>query len=156
MKTLTLVFENCEELSFEINHQTHFHIEKMDKGYNLDTESGEMVESYSFSKGFLMIPKNVKVLPQVGLSKFINNGDCNLQRILNYNDITSIIPPDKQVFYPKWVGCQNNCYQKSYKTEEGNILVDFGECMKNQEDIYFYSEDEYDMLQIVDAYCYNY
>ena len=152
-KILTLVFENCEELSLQVNYQTHFHIETMNKGYNLDSSSGEMKESYSFSKGYLMIPKSIKVLLQTGLSSFINKGNCDLKRILDYNDITSIVTPDKQMFYPKWVGCQNNSYQKSYKTEEGNILVDFGDCMKNQEDIYFYSEDEHSMLQIVDAYC---
>lgn len=153
MKTITLVFENCEELSFEITHQTHFHIETLNKGYNLDTSTGEMEESYSFSKGYLMIPKATKVLPQTGLSRFLNSGECNLQRILDYNDITSITTPDKQHFYPKWVGCQNNCYQKSYITGEGNILIDFGECMKNQEDIYFCSENEHEMLQVVDSHC---
>ena len=46
-KYLTLIFENCEDLSVGMNHQVSFHIEELKKGHNLNHESGEM-EGYTY------------------------------------------------------------------------------------------------------------
>lgn len=151
-KYLTLIFENCEDLSVGINPQVSFHIEELKKGYNLNHESCEMEGYTYFEKGYLVLPKNCSDILQSDFSNFINK-EVTLERVTKYNDITSVHLPKGSVFYPKFDGETDNSFQKSYVTEDGNILVDWGDCFKNSENIYFKSSNEEEMLQLVDSHC---
>ena len=154
MSKLTLIFENCEDLDLEISQQLSFHIDELKVGYNLNQESGEMEKHTYFEKGYLIIPKSAgENLTQSDFSSFLNKGDATLRRITQYNDITAIHLPNCEGMYPDFIGESNNSIQKSYLTKEGNILVDWGDCFKDNDNIYFKSSNEEEMLDLVDLHC---
>ncbi|CAH9012250.1 conserved hypothetical protein [Vibrio phage 249E41-1] len=153
MNKLTIIFENCEDLDVTINHQVSFHIDELKSGYNLNQESCEMEKYTYFDKGYLLLPKTSREgLTQSDLSSFLEK-EVSLDRITKYNDITSIHLPNGEGLYPSFVGESNNSIQKSYVTDEGNILVDWGDCFKNNDNVYFKSETEEEMLNIIDMHC---
>ena len=152
-KYLTLIFENCEDLFIEVNQQLSFHIDELKVGYNLNQENCKMEKYTYFEKGYLIIPKAVgESLTQSDFSSFLNC-QVSLERITQYNDITSIYLPNGEGMYPTFVGETNNRIQKSYLTKEGNILVDWGDCFKDNDNVYFRSETEEEMLDLVDLHC---
>lgn len=153
MNKLTIVFENCQDLDVTINDQVSFHIDELKVGYNLNQETCKMNKYTYFEKGYLIIPRSAgESLTQSDFSSFLDS-EVSLDRITKYNDITSIHLPNGEGSFPSFVGESNNSIQKSYITKEGNVLVDWGDCFKNNDNVYFKSETEEEMLDIIDMHC---
>ena len=131
---ITLVFENCEELTFNTNSNTRFYLENIKTNTYLNSEEGCLTQEEIFEKGYIFIPENIAIDEQEGISAFINDGECSLDRILNYNDVTHIIY-DNKCIQPPWKGYHNNQYnlmQKSYCTPKRNVVVDWGDSAFNE------------------------
>tara|TARA_R110002012_G_scaffold312312_1_gene522924 strand:+ start:842 stop:1327 length:486 start_codon:yes stop_codon:yes gene_type:complete len=154
---ITLVFENCEELTLNTDANTTFHLKNISTSEYLYSEEDRLIQETTFGKGHLIIPKNVVLDRQEGISSFINNGECSLDRILTYNDITHIIYNDKCI-QPPWKGDYNdqeNLSQKNYLTPKGNLVVDWngdllGEFKEHRERDYYGEVLVSDFLEYLD------
>ena len=107
IESIDFIFENCESMRIPMENFKNLEIEKVGDYYSLSCiiEGIDNIEYHPFS-----------------------NNSNPFQRIVDYNDITSIEirykNGDKNHLYMIWEGDYSNFYQESYLVKVNKIKID--------------------------------